>query len=277
VGLVSDQIDDLYRQPLDNFVAARNALAKTLSGEAAQQVRKLVKPTVVPWAVNQLYWRARPAYDRLIASGVTLRKAQIASLEGQRSDLPAANEAHRRAISDASKESQRLAAESGAHPDSDTLMRTLEALSLAVEPPSPPGRLTEPLRPAGFEALAGIQPTGVPSTGLAGVLGATAAMAARASQTSPGSQGSPASPAGSTESPKLSPAEKRKREAELKRQEEELKKREAERKQRELELKEAESTLERAAAAESKARDVWERAHDELIAARQRVAEIKKK
>jgi hypothetical protein len=34
----------------------------------------------------------------------------------------------------------------------------LEALSLAEQPPEPPGRLTELLQPSGFEALAGIAP-----------------------------------------------------------------------------------------------------------------------
>jgi hypothetical protein len=254
---VDARIDELYQQPLDNFVAARNALAKTLSGEEAQRVRKLSKPTVVPWAVNQLYWRARATYDRLIKAGASLRQTQIASLEGHQSDLPAAIDAHRRAIADAVKESERLALETGAHPDADALTRTLESLSLAAEPPARPGRLTEALRPAGFEALAGIQPAGVAKPPFK--------LAAEVLPHTP------------TDSSKLSPAEKRKRDAEIKKQEAELRKQEAERQQRETDLKEAERALERAAAAESKARDVWEHAHDELIAARQRVAEIKKK
>ena len=60
------KIDDLYRAPLNDFTAARNALAKSLSGEEAKRVRGLAKPTLVPWAVNQVYWKARATYDRLM-------------------------------------------------------------------------------------------------------------------------------------------------------------------------------------------------------------------
>jgi hypothetical protein len=156
VPALESKIDDLYGGPLDEFTAARNALAKTLSGDEAARVRKLAKPTVVPWAVNLLYWRARPVYDRLLARGARLRKTQIDTLEGRRADLRAAAEAHRTAIGDAVKEAARLASTHGAHPAADALTRTIEALSLRSEAPDPPGRLTEPLEPAGFEALAGV-------------------------------------------------------------------------------------------------------------------------
>ena len=60
---LEDRIDELYRLPLGDFTLSRNALVKTLTGGEAKRVRSLVKPTVVPWAVNQLFWRARPTYD----------------------------------------------------------------------------------------------------------------------------------------------------------------------------------------------------------------------
>ncbi len=60
------QIDELYQLPLAEFTAARNALAKTLAGADASRVKRLEKATVVPWAVNQLYWRERSAWDRLM-------------------------------------------------------------------------------------------------------------------------------------------------------------------------------------------------------------------
>jgi hypothetical protein len=156
VPALESKIDDLYGGPLDEFTAARNALAKTLKGDEAARVRKLAKPTVVPWAVNLLYWHARPVYDRLLARGARLRKTQIDTLEGRHADLRAAAEAHRTAIGDAVKEAARLASARGAHPAPDALTRTIEALSLLSEAPDPPGRLTEPLEPAGFEALAGV-------------------------------------------------------------------------------------------------------------------------
>ena len=120
-------------QPLSEFTAARNALAKTLSGDEAKRVRALAKPTVVPWAVNQVYWHARAAYDRLMKSGERLRKAQIAALEGRSADVRAASEAHRHAIAEAVAEAERLAASAGSKPGADALARTFEALSLATE------------------------------------------------------------------------------------------------------------------------------------------------
>ena len=111
------KIDDLYRQPPDAFVTARNALAKTLTGDDAKRVRALVKPTVVPWAVNQVYWQARPTYDKLLKSGERLRAAQIASLEGRRgADVREAGDSHRTALADAVKAAERIAARRGREP-----------------------------------------------------------------------------------------------------------------------------------------------------------------
>ena len=153
---LDSKIDDLYRGPLKEFVAGRAALAKTLAGDEAKRVKGLPKPTVAPWAVNQVYWHARPVYDRLAASGEKLRDAQIAALKGKASDVRRATEAHRKAMGDAVTEALRLASGGGAKPSADELTRTLEAVSLARDLPEPPGRLTKALRPAGFEALAGV-------------------------------------------------------------------------------------------------------------------------
>ena len=60
--LLDDEIDALYQLHLDEFVTARNALAKR-SGDRAPEIRALVKPVAPAWAVNQLYWRARADLD----------------------------------------------------------------------------------------------------------------------------------------------------------------------------------------------------------------------
>jgi len=154
---LESSIDNLYRAALSEFVPARTALAKTLSGADAQRVRKLPKPTVVPWAVNQLYWRDRRGWDQLIAAGEQLREAQVAALEGRKADVRAATDAHRRAVTDATAKAERLAAVDGLKPAADLLMRTFEALSLRPDSGEAPGRLTRPLQPSGFEALAGVK------------------------------------------------------------------------------------------------------------------------
>jgi hypothetical protein len=151
------KIDELYRAPLGEFVASRTALAKTLGGDEAKRVKALAKPTVVPWAVNQVYWRARAVYDRLLKSGEKLREAQVAALGGKKSDIRAATEAHRKAMAEAVQQAEKLAAADGVRPAADALLRTFEAISLASEPLEAPGRLTRPQQPAGFEALAGVK------------------------------------------------------------------------------------------------------------------------
>jgi hypothetical protein len=151
------RIDELYRGSLHEFTAARNALARTLQGADAQRVRKLTKPTVVPWAVNQVYWHARAAWDRLMKTGEQLRTAQLASLEGRKADVRAAGEAHREAIADAVQQAESIAAAKHVHPPADALTRTFEALSLAPKMTEPAGRVTRPIQPAGFEVLSGVK------------------------------------------------------------------------------------------------------------------------
>ena len=154
---IESKIDDLYRLPLREFVGARAALARSLAGAEAARVRKLPKPTVVPWAVNQVYWRARPLYDRAMKAGERVRQAQVAALGGRKADPRTAGEAHRRAIADAVHQAETFAATAAlSRADPGALTRTFEALSLAPNPPAEPGRLVRPLQPAGFEALAGI-------------------------------------------------------------------------------------------------------------------------
>ena len=272
------KIDDLYQQPLDAFVTARNALAKTLSGDEAAHVRALVKPTVVPWAVNQVYWQARPVYDKVIKSGERLRAAQIASLEGRRgADVREASEAHRRALADAVKTAERLAAAAGAKPAADALMRTFETLSLASESAEPPGRLTKPLQPSGFEALAGVDVKARPGTaGVARAFPASArSEAERASARlaeAPEARRRQARESGDPGRAALRPSERAAPSASDRRKERAAA--EAARK-RDAAIKAAAAALARAEAAEQFARRAWERSHDKLLEARQELTRLK--
>jgi hypothetical protein len=258
------KIDELYQQPLDGFVAARNALAKTLSGDDAARVRALGKPTVVPWAVNQVYWQSRPVYDKVIKSGERLRAAQIASLEGRRgTDVREAGEAHRRALADAVKAAERLAAAAGTKPAADALMRTFETLSLASESPEPPGRLTKPLQPSGFEALAGVAVKATPGDALRVRLKADPTSAG-SSSTSAGASSSSGRVVRLQPDLQSSKSDRRKERAAA----------EAARK-REAAIKAAAAAVTRAEAAEQLARTAWERSHDKLLEARQALSKLK--
>jgi hypothetical protein len=257
---LDDQIDDLYKLPLDQFTAARNALAKTVRGADATRVRTLAKPTAVAWAANQLYWRSRETYDRLVNAGEALRKAQIAALKGKTNDVRAASDAHRRAIGDAVHQAQKLAASSGSHPSADALMRMFEALSIAAEPPSPPGRLTEALQPAGFEALAGVTP----------VAGAFQSREHGGSEkAAPHQRASPHAAARPVQGrDEKADRERARAEATAARERERLEK------QRQAEIARAKAALERAQSAEALARETLVRAERDARAAADRLARL---
>ena len=150
-------IDELYARPLDEFTAARNALAKSLTANDRARVSRLPKPTLVPWVVNQLYWHSRPVWQRLMESGDALRTGQVAALKGRDADIATLTANHRKALAEAVKDAGRHAADS--HPDANELSQMLEAISLGASGGEQAGRFTKPIRPAGFEALAGIVPS----------------------------------------------------------------------------------------------------------------------
>ena len=55
---IESEIDRLYQLAPDEFTAARNALAKSAGPDAAA-VKRLTKPPIAAWAVNQVYWQHR--------------------------------------------------------------------------------------------------------------------------------------------------------------------------------------------------------------------------
>jgi hypothetical protein len=166
-GHSASTIDDLYQLPLAEFTPARNALATRLrkSGKTgdADEVRSLVKPSIPAWAVNQVFWKHRSTFDRLLNAGDRLRKAQSSTLAGKAGDVRGALDAVRETLSELS----RLASDeltSVGHNPSPGVMRavtaTLEALSaygtIADAPRA--GRLVDEVDPPGFETLAALVP-----------------------------------------------------------------------------------------------------------------------
>src|SRR4051812_41200865 len=71
------ELDELYRAPFDEFIARRDALAKSLRGDGkrdeADQVKKLKKPALSAWALNQL---PPDAIEGLLGAGAALRQAR---------------------------------------------------------------------------------------------------------------------------------------------------------------------------------------------------------
>lgn len=237
---VDVEIDNLYKAPLQEFVQLRAALAKRLTGADAQRVKALPKPTLVPWAVNQLYWWARPVYDRLTKSGTKLRAVQIAGLEGRSADVRQAAETHRQALAEAVKQATSLAAKAGAQPNPDALTQTLEALSLTSSDGAP-GRLTKPLQPAGFEALAGVALR-------------TPTPADSASRTTAKTREASGPSAEDRRQARLEAAAERRHAAAI---------------------RVAEGNLKKAQAAEVRAREAWERMRDEVEQAERTLADVR--
>jgi hypothetical protein len=161
-------IDALYKLPLPEFTAARNALAGRLKkagrGDEADRIKALNKPSVPAWAVNQLYWQHRDRFDRLIDAGERLRKAQASRLAGHSGDIRGALDALREALSELTRLAADRLSDSGSSTTPDQMRRvtsTLEALaSIGTVPNGPqPGRLSDEVDPPGFETLAALVPS----------------------------------------------------------------------------------------------------------------------
>ncbi len=156
-------VDALFMLPLAEFTGARNALAARLKksgrGDDAAQVKSLAKPSISAWAVNQLYWNHREAFDRLIASGERFHKAQTSRSAGKGADMREALDARRECLSQLSDIATSLLRDAGHNPAPDTIHRittTLEGISAYAERPNArhpggPGRLTADVDPPGFE------------------------------------------------------------------------------------------------------------------------------
>src|SRR5205085_6874781 len=84
-------VGELYGLPLEEFTAARNALAKDLAkaGDKAMaaEVKRLAKPSKTAWALNQLARRQAEDVERLLEAGERLRAAQQRALAGDASHL----------------------------------------------------------------------------------------------------------------------------------------------------------------------------------------------
>jgi hypothetical protein len=151
-GSLDDRIDQLYQLPLEEFTAARNALAKE-SGDSA--VKKLEKPNLAAWTVNQLFWRERKIYDDVIKAAERMRAVYKQMLAGKSADVRGAEEIHQEALREAKQAAKRILDEGG-HPNPDAVMMPVTETLDALPGDDPPGRLTKPLRRMGFNVLEGV-------------------------------------------------------------------------------------------------------------------------
>jgi hypothetical protein len=166
---LSNDVEALFKLPLAEFTGARNALAahlkRTGGADDASIVKSLAKPSISAWAVNQVYWQHRDAFDELMAAGNRLQQLQTSGLAGKVGAMRASLDARREALTHLSDLAITLLREAGHNPTVETIRRvttTLEALSsyAGAEGGPTPGRLTQDVGPPGFETLASMIPVG---------------------------------------------------------------------------------------------------------------------
>lgn len=145
-----DAVATLHRGPFADFVQERKRLAAELKAagekEAAAKLAKLTRPPVSAWAVNQLWWHERAAFEALIGAAAEVK---VGDREASR--------AHREALARLRERAAQLLQEAGNAASEATLRRvttTLSAIAAAgTFDPDPPGALSADRDPPGFEAL----------------------------------------------------------------------------------------------------------------------------
>jgi hypothetical protein len=156
--------DELFGLPPEEFVAARDELARRLrregDAEAAKQVKALRRPSLSAWAVNRLARERGRALGPLLAAGERLRAAHQAALAGEgAAELRSAAKAEREAVAGLVETALELLREAG-HPTTDaTRDRVAATLHAAAASPEAAdlvrnGRLTTDLDPSGFGTAA---------------------------------------------------------------------------------------------------------------------------
>jgi chromosome segregation ATPase len=161
--------DELYELAPADFRAARDERANQARAagdrELSDAIRKLRRPTVSAWLVNQLVRQAPDEIARLVELGESLREAQQ-TLAGDR--LRELSAQRRQVVRELTQEAKRLAAEAR-RPVSDQAEREVEAtLEAALADPAAAdavrsGRLTTGLVYAGLGGIDMAEAVAVPA------------------------------------------------------------------------------------------------------------------
>ena len=156
-------VDELYGAPPDEFVLTRARLERELRDagdrEAATALRRLRRPGLAVWAVNQLARHDPDAIDELLQATERVRAAQHTLLQGGSADALRDEARSRQELIDALvDEGTRLLVGHAPRPQTyrDDIASLLEAASLDADTVDTlrAGRLTRLLPPpVGFDAL----------------------------------------------------------------------------------------------------------------------------
>ena len=187
-GDLEAEIDRLYGLPLDEFVKARDELARALRRADrrpdADRVKGLRKPTVGAWALNQAVRTRRDDLRELLDAGDDLRAAQERLLAGgDRAELREAGERERKLVSRLAGAAVAIGGEAGRSGGLEPRLRaTLHAATLdeRARAELAAGRLVREREPVALGALAVGEPE--PARDPATRTGARAGAASRATR-----------------------------------------------------------------------------------------------
>lgn len=102
MAIVEERIDRLYTLPLDEFTAARDALAKELrsagEGATATRVKGLRKPNLAAWGLNQVARAHAEDVDELFAATERVREVQRKVMSGGKGDLRGVTDERNRVV-----------------------------------------------------------------------------------------------------------------------------------------------------------------------------------
>jgi len=149
-------VDELFALPLEQFVVARTAAAKQVkaSGDAvgAERVRRLAKPTVAAWVVNQVARERPDDVAALVRLGDELRDA---TEDGDRTRIRTLDKLRRERVERVVGELRDAGEVAGRSVSAAALDRLADTLTAAVMDPDAgalvrAGRLTQALQHVGF-------------------------------------------------------------------------------------------------------------------------------
>ncbi len=163
---LDQELDALYRLPLEEFTKARNDLSTRLKkahqAEVAAEVRALKKPSTVAWAANTLVHSDGKLIAELLAAGERLRETQQRALRGKAGadDVGDASGAERAAVRALLGAARKRLGPKATATLLDRLGQTLRAAAVDDEARLllERGRLTDELKAVGFGPLEAVKP-----------------------------------------------------------------------------------------------------------------------
>ncbi|HMG24511.1 MAG TPA: hypothetical protein VK607_24410 [Kofleriaceae bacterium] len=145
-----DAVETLFQAPHDQFVAERKRLAGELKAtgdkDGAARLAKLGRPPISAWVVDQLWWRARSAFEALFDTAERVRRGEVGATAAHRDALARLRSRAVQILSDAQHGTTEATLR--------RVMQTLAALAAAGGwAPDAPGALSADRDPPGFEAI----------------------------------------------------------------------------------------------------------------------------